>query len=202
MGIKQVLVNILILVLVSPDVLLDVVLEARFYHVVLVYSDVLALSWAFVLRELIVVHVGIRLRAVVRIIILLLCRDVHVRLLAHGALVAPVSPVTEAMGRTYVLWLLLMLVRASALVALSASLVLLLLASSSLPAPLVVSWLRLLMARIELVADTAVLHAGADYVREPVVVALHFQRVGDDRLNPVVVSHYLYLINYAKGRVS
>ena len=116
---------------------------------------------------------------------------------------ASVSPVTEAVGRTYVRRLLLMLVRAAALVALSASLVLLLLAS--LPAPLVVSlvgWLGLLMARIELIADTAVLHAGADYVREPVVVALDFQRVGDDRLNPVVVSHHLDLIDYAKCRVS
>ena len=112
------------------------------------------------------------------------------------------SPVAKAMGRSYVLGLLLMLVRATALVALSTSLVLLLLASSSLPAPLVMSlvgWLRLLMARIELIADTAVLHARADYVREPVVVALDFQRVGDDRLNPVVVSHHLYLIDYAKG---
>ena len=57
MGVEQVLVDVLVFVLVSPDVLLDVVLEARFYHVVLVYSDVLALSWALVLRELIVVHV-------------------------------------------------------------------------------------------------------------------------------------------------
>lgn len=61
MHMKQVLVDVLVLVLVSPNVLLDVVLEARFDHVVLVYSDVLALSWALVLRELIVVHVGIRL---------------------------------------------------------------------------------------------------------------------------------------------
>ena len=115
------------------------------------------------------------------------------------------SPVTETVGRTNVLRLLLMLVRATSLVALSASLVLLLLSRSSLPAPLVVSlvgWLRLLMARIELIADTAVLHARADYVGEPVVVALDFQRVGDDRLNPVVVSHHLYLIDYAKRRVS
>lgn len=127
------------------------------------------------------------------------------RLLAHRALVASVSPVTKTVGRSNVLRLLLMLVRASALVALSTSLVLLLLASSSLPAPLVMSlvgWLRLLMARIELIADTAVLHARADYVGEPVVVALHFQRVGDDRLNPVVVSHHLDLIDDAKCRVS
>lgn len=61
MRIKQVLVDVLVLVLVSPDVLLDVVLEARFYHVVLVYPDVLALSWALVLREFIVVHVSVRL---------------------------------------------------------------------------------------------------------------------------------------------
>lgn len=58
-GIEKILVDILVLVLVPSDMLLDVVLEAWLNHVVLVYSDVLALSRTFVLREIFLVDVRV-----------------------------------------------------------------------------------------------------------------------------------------------
>ena len=48
LGIVEALVDVLVFVLVPSYVFLDVLLEAWFNHVVLIDSDVLALSWAFV----------------------------------------------------------------------------------------------------------------------------------------------------------
>ena len=118
---------------------------------------------------------------------------------------ASVSPVAYTVGCSNVLGLLMVLVGAAALSTVSASLVLLLRSRSPLPAPLglgLVCWLWLLMARVELIANAAVLHARASDVREPVVVPLDFQRVGDDRLHPVVVAHDLNLVDDSEGRVS
>lgn len=56
-GVEKVLVDVLVLVLVTSDVLLDIVLKARLEHVVLVDSDVLALPRALILREVLVVDV-------------------------------------------------------------------------------------------------------------------------------------------------
>lgn len=113
------------------------------------------------------------------------------------------SPLPLAMGSSNVLRLLLLLVRSGG--SLSVSLVPLLWSSTPLPASLGVSlssWLWLLVAGVELIANTTVLHARADDMREPIVVALDFERVGDDRLDPVVVARDLYLLDDPESRVS
>ena len=124
------------------------------------------------------------------------------RLLAHRALVPSVSPLAHAMRGPDVLRLLVLLIGSCAL---SVPLVPLLWSRTPLPASLGVSlrcWLRLLVAGVELIANAAVLHARADDMREPVVVALNFERVGDDRLHPVVVARDLYLLDDSESRVS
>lgn len=107
------------------------------------------------------------------------------------------------MGSSNVLRLLLLLVRSGG--SLSVSLIPLLWSSTPLPASLGVSlssWLWLLVAGVELIANTTVLHARADDMGEPIVVALDFERVGDDRLDPVVVARDLYLLDDPESRVS
>jgi hypothetical protein len=59
LGIVEALVDVLVFILVSSNVFLDVILQAWFYHVVLINSDVLALSWAFVFREVFLVNVRV-----------------------------------------------------------------------------------------------------------------------------------------------
>ena len=71
------------------------------------------------------------------------------------------SSVSKTVSCSNVLWLLMMLVGAAALSTMSASLILLLWSSTSLPASLILgllSWLSLLMARVELIANATVLH--------------------------------------------
>jgi len=59
LGIVEAFVDVLVFILVSSNVFLDVILQAWFYHVVLINSDVLALSWAFVFREVFLVNVRV-----------------------------------------------------------------------------------------------------------------------------------------------
>jgi len=59
LGIVEALVDVLVFILVSSNVFLDVILQAWFYHVVLINSDVLALSWAFVFREVFLINVRV-----------------------------------------------------------------------------------------------------------------------------------------------
>ena len=48
---------------------------------------------------------------------------------------------------------------------------------------------------VELVADSIVLHTGADDVLKAIVVTLDFESARDDGLHPVVVAHDLNLVN-------
>ena len=56
----------------------------------------------------------------------------------------------------------------------------------------------LLLAIVELVSNTIVLHARANYMLKPIVVPLNFKCVCNDGLYSIVVTHHLHLIDNTK----
>ena len=190
--IKQVVGNILFLifVLITSDVLLDILLHARLDHVVLINTNVLTLTSYIIVRVLILIG----LRSIIWVVILFLSSNIHLGLVAYSALINSMTPVTQAMCSSNILRLLLMLHLAlSETVATALSSLILGSSISSLSA---LAW-SLLLTRVKVVAEPVVIHARADNMRKSIVVPVYFYRISDDRLNSVVVTHHIYLLYHA-----
>mgnify|MGYP006932351612 CR=1 FL=1 len=196
------------LILITSDVFLNIILHAWFNHIVLINSDILTLARALLIR-VVLLYILVRFGAVVRIIALLLCSNIHVGLLTDRALMCSMTALACTMSSSNILRLLMVyLTRSMSMSCLPLPLTLMLSCGSSTTLTLSILCLLLgwrwwlLLTWVKLVTNSTVLHTRANDVRKSVVVAMNLQRICNDRLNSVVVTHHLHLLYHTKCRVS
>lgn len=205
--IKQIVINVmifLIFILVASYVFLNVILHAWFNHIVLINSDILTLARALLIG-VVFLYILVRFRAVLRIIALLLCSNIYMWLLTDWALMGSLTAMGLPMSCPDILRLLMMyLTWSMSMTSLTLPLALVLSCGCSTTLTLsILCWCWwLLLARVELIANSTVLHTRANDVRKSIVVAMNLQRIRNDRLNSVVVPHHFHLLYHAERRVS